>query len=137
MALKPGPTCFVRPKRSRVRRYSAKDCGRIVCYALAAGESHEDVFDEVKKCLGDPCETERVRAFLKALLELMVAILAAMALARTISAGVLLLARLAARIPLLRPILARAQASAVLIEDAFTNARDITGQAELLLKTLK
>jgi hypothetical protein len=43
MALPTGPTCFTRPARTRVRRYSAKDVSRIYCKAVSQGVAEAEI----------------------------------------------------------------------------------------------
>lgn len=43
--------CYYKPARSKKRVYTAKDVGRIVCYARDDGASDEELRREISKCL--------------------------------------------------------------------------------------
>lgn len=60
--------CYYKPTRTKVRTFTAKDCGRIVCAAIADGVLPDDIEKELEKCLGErdkACEKEKslVRSF--------------------------------------------------------------------------
>lgn len=128
--------CYNKPNRSKPRLFSAKDCGRIVCKAVDQGQSRAEIWRRVEPCLGDPCEKVRVRAFVNAVLEAG----AAIAIALTAAIAVMRIARVALalvlRIPVVRRYVLRLMGQVKSLEDAFTKARDITGQAEVLEKVL-
>ena len=65
--LAPGRAIVERPERARKRRYSAKDAGRIICYAVGAGASPREIKEAAGCCLPeDDCEKVKqlVRQFL-------------------------------------------------------------------------
>jgi len=66
MALPSGRVCITRPDRQFPRKYTAKDCGRMVRYARQAGESEAEICEAIAtdgglQCGGD-CDCERIRA---------------------------------------------------------------------------
>jgi len=74
------------PKRSKARVFTAKDVGRIVCYAIADGASIQDIRDEMEECMGEQedCECDR----LKQLIVNLNLLLEAVGLALSLLAGV-------------------------------------------------
>jgi len=124
--------CYIKPNRTRKRVFTAKDCGRIVCYAIDDGAIKQEVFKEVTRCLGDPCQYERIEQIVKALLEALAAILLAIKIARGVAVVIRVLTVLVRRIPLLGAATKRLENVNVAIEDAFLKAKDITGQVKEL-----
>lgn len=65
--------CYERPNRSQPRRYSAKDAGRIICYARKYGATYGEIIAESRRrgCVGlEACDCEEVKNFVQTVLEL-------------------------------------------------------------------
>jgi hypothetical protein len=124
--------CYIKPNRTRKRVFTAKDCGRIVCYAIDDGAIKEEVFKEVSRCLGDPCQYDRIEQIVKWLLEALAAILLSIKIAKTVIVAVRVLVVLVKRIPLANRLLKKTDKSILAIEDAMSKAQDITAKVEEL-----
>lgn len=86
--------CFNKPNRTTVRTYTAKDVGRITCYAINAGVSKQSIQKEIEKCLGDVCKREEVNEFATNV----IAAMAALTISLAISAYILAVIRNPVRI---------------------------------------
>ena len=51
MALPSGKHCYYRPNRTKAKRFSARDCGRVVGYARKAGEDCSEIKRAVREAL--------------------------------------------------------------------------------------
>jgi len=63
MAKPAGCRVVCRPNRKSPRKFTADDCGRVVCLAREAGESAEDIEKAISKCLPEregACDCERL-----------------------------------------------------------------------------
>lgn len=71
MALPPGCAKRCRPARKRVRRYTAKDVGRIACKAMSQGVSRGTIYREIEERCGKGvvCDCEKVAALLPEVLK--------------------------------------------------------------------
>lgn len=98
--------CINRPNRTRKRRYTEKDAGRIVCRVVSQGGDREKLVQEIEKCL-ELCDKEKIRQKVEQLLQAAIAL--SILLGALIGAGGLIAAILL-RIPLgylLLPLLRR------------------------------
>lgn len=98
--------CINRPNRSKPRRYSEKDAGRIVCRVISQGGDRAKLVQEIEKCL-DLCDKEKIRQKVEQLLQAAIAL--SILLGALIGAGGVIAAILL-RIPLgylLLPLLRR------------------------------
>lgn len=79
MALPSGCFTVCRPKRKFERKFSAKDVGRVVCYAKQAGESDANIRAEIQKsgCLeaGEECNCDELAIAIGKILAAIAAIL--------------------------------------------------------------
>lgn len=66
--------CYQKPNRTKVRTFTAKDVGRIACYAIDDGALKSDVRREVDKCLGPNEECEHAFSVLEVILKLLLAL---------------------------------------------------------------
>jgi len=78
--------CIERPNRTKARVYTAKDVGRIICYAIADGATIQEIRDAAEECMGEQedCECDR----LKQLIQNLNLLLEAVGLALSLLAGV-------------------------------------------------
>lgn len=51
--------CYEKPNRTKKRPFTAKACGRIVCYAIEDGASRKELEEEIDKCLDDGSRRKR------------------------------------------------------------------------------
>lgn len=65
--------CINRPNRSKPRRYSEKDAGRIVCRVISQGGDRAKLVQEIEKCL-DLCDKEKIRQKVEQLLQAAIAL---------------------------------------------------------------
>lgn len=86
-----------REKRSKPRVFTAKDCGRIVCYALADGASEAEIRREVSRCAGGECS--EAEDLLRRVLEVAAEVALAIAVARGILITLRVLAYVVRRLP--------------------------------------
>lgn len=87
------------PNRSKKRTVTAKAVGRMVCAALEAGESEEDIEEEIDRCLRsekrkEKCDCERQRNLIKQALSIAAAIALLLVLVRAFPVVITILARL-------------------------------------------
>lgn len=61
--------CYDKPNRKKPRVFTAKDCGRIVCYAIADGANPQDVREAISECLPQQCKYDEILDQLTTLLE--------------------------------------------------------------------
>lgn len=91
--------CYNKPARARARTFTAKDVGRIVCYAIEDGESKADIRKAIAKCLDDGEETcDEVREENKKWRNVAIAISAVAGILVLRQAAILIAARLALRV---------------------------------------
>lgn len=65
MALPTGCVQVCRPRRQTARKYTAKDVGRIACYAREAGEANDAILAAIAECVQTgECDCERIKQFL-------------------------------------------------------------------------
>lgn len=65
MALPSGCVQVCRPRRQTARKYTAKDVGRIACYAREAGEANDAILAAIAECVSTgECDCERIKLFL-------------------------------------------------------------------------
>jgi len=90
--------CINRPNRTYPRRYTAKDVGRIACYAMDAGATQQEIISELnKRCLKDLCDCERIRSVVLDLLSLLLGAVIAFFVPIEAAAGAML--ALISRVP--------------------------------------
>lgn len=59
--------CTLRPNRSERRGYTAKDVGRIACYALRDGATPQEILSELRECAPCSDDTEQKNALERAM----------------------------------------------------------------------
>lgn len=127
-SLKRGEVCIYRPARKEgVRRYTARDAGRVVCYALEH-ESKEAVRKEVEKCLELDKECERERSLLRKILEIAEFIAAILVILSAISKLAKILAYLRRWLP--APIRKR-------LEGAIIRGETLEGEWKVIVEEAK
>lgn len=65
--------CYRKPNRSKPRRYTEKDAGRIVCRVVSQGGDRDKLVEEISKCI-DLCDKERIRQKINELLQAVLAL---------------------------------------------------------------
>jgi len=78
--------CYDRPNRTKPRRYSGRDAGRIICYAMENGASLKEINQAARdRGCGDVFDDEcaKVKVRVREMLELALAVLAAILLSLT------------------------------------------------------
>jgi hypothetical protein len=128
--------CIERPNRSKPRKFSERDAGRIACRVLDEGGNRQRLVKELEKCIGDLCEREKVEQLIKLIEEAAVAIAVSIGILKALLASARAILLLARRIPALRKLAGGLEASVKRLDDAANKAKDITQQAELLSKQI-
>ena len=123
--------CYIKPNRTKPRRYTEKDAGRIVCRVLSQGGDAVKLRQEIEKCV-DLCDKERIRQTINQILQ---AAIALSILLSTLLAAVTGIAVILSRIPfgrLLLPLLNRLTRT----QQALEQGRTIEGLARRVLDEL-
>lgn len=123
--------CINRPNRTRERKFTEKDAGRIVCRVLSEGGDPVKLRQEIEKCI-DLCDKERIRQQINQILQ---AAIALSILLSTLLAAVTGIAVILSRIPfgrLLLPLLNRLTRA----QQALESGRTIEGIARRILDEL-
>lgn len=79
--------CFYRPNRTFPRHYTARDAGRIICYARQNGATYGEILDAARErgCLEDQdCDCVEFKRFIETFLEALAGALIALALPETL-----------------------------------------------------
>ena len=111
--------CYRKPNRSKPRRYTEKDAGRIVCRVVSQGGDRDKLVEEISKCI-DLCDKERIRQKVDELLQ---AVLALSLLLGALAGALGAITALLLRIPLgrlLLPLLRKLFPSQKAIEQGIT-----------------
>lgn len=93
--------CIERPNRTRVRKFTEKDAGRIVCRVVREGGDRKKLEEEIKQCL-DLCDESRLRIPITQILEASQALQIALGISLAALAGVAIAIRFLSRIPLVK-----------------------------------
>jgi hypothetical protein len=124
--------CYRKPNRTKARRYTAKDAGRIICYARKNGYSQAEIVREAGKCLDDFCDCERVKQNLRTLLELLAGALIVFAIPETLVFAWLL--RITGAVGRYLPAAARLQGLLEQMPAAVAKLRQVESELKLLIE---
>lgn len=118
-----------RPKRPGPRTYTAADAARIICYAVGAGASPQEIVERAGCCLDESGQCAELRA----VAERMLAAGEALLLPSLILVGLLPVLRLMGRLPLLGKRLLPLIAAGEVIDLAASEWRVIATEVKLVL----
>ena len=127
--------CYYRPNRTRVRKFSEKDAGRIVCRVLSEGGDPDKLKEEIEKCL-DLCDKERIRSAVLEILEKSQALTAALGTIIVVASTIALGVAIISRIPFVRQLLLPATRQLEQAKSALEQGLTIESTAQRILDQL-
>lgn len=127
--------CYNKPNRSKPRRFSEKDAGRIVCRVLSEGGDPKKLKEEIEKCL-DLCEKERIRSAVLEILEKSQALTAAIGTIVVVASTIALGVAIISRIPFVRQLLLPASRQLEQAKSALEQGLTIESTAKRILDEL-
>ena len=113
-------------RRNKLRVFTAKDCGRIVCYALEDGADLAELRKEVQRCLGgQDCDCETVKQFVRNVLTIFAGVALLIGVKSHVGRALRTLIRLALKSP--------NESERLLARETLKSLDDLTDSAESAL----